>query len=534
MCAGTSWLLVDPSPLCPTLGAMFIPGRTGCWECLTFRLGRLRPAEAYLHARCATTFTVPDRLTAQGAESALRSRSALEWVVRRPGCPSCGDDGHVEARRREPPQLNDTPVRPQARHLLDPFNGVTTGLKRLRSASPHASHVFVAAPAGDGRASDLASLRRVLASRATGSGTTRNAALRAVIGEAVERHCGIAYGDERDVRATLAQLGDDAIPPNECMLFSTSQYSARAAANRIGDSATRVPVPLHESARIDWTVVWSLSTGRRRFVPTAYVVRGSPRTLGSKYCVADTNGCAAGKTLADTVVRGFLELVERDAIAIWWYNRLDVPRLDNDSTLIDERASSTSDARRPRESWLLDLTTDLGIPVIAAISRRLDSPCERLVFGFGASWRIDRAARHAIREMAQMATLADRIPDATLQHDARVACKWLRTASCEEQRFLRGSSSATRIGASVSERVPRRGSQVALHCAELAARHGMDLCVFDQTRADVGFPVARVMAPGLRPAVPRFAPGRLFTVPQSLRSIRAATEAELNPWPFVW
>ena len=40
------------------------------------------------------------------------------------------------------------------------------------------------------------------------------------------------------------------------------------------------------------------------------------------------NGCAAGNTLEEAIVQGFLELVERDAYAIWWYNRLQRPELD--------------------------------------------------------------------------------------------------------------------------------------------------------------------------------------------------------------
>ena len=36
---------------------------------------------------------------------------------------------------------------------------------------------------------------------------------------------------------------------------------------------------------------------------------------------ADSNGNAAGSSPEDAVVQGFLELVERDAVALWWYNR---------------------------------------------------------------------------------------------------------------------------------------------------------------------------------------------------------------------
>ena len=43
---------------------------------------------------------------------------------------------------------------------------------------------------------------------------------------------------------------------------------------------------------------------------------------------ADSNGCAGGTTLEDACLQGFYELVERDSVAIWWYNRTSRPRVD--------------------------------------------------------------------------------------------------------------------------------------------------------------------------------------------------------------
>ena len=59
------------------------------------------------------------------------------------------------------------------------------------------------------------------------------------------------------------------------------------------------------------------------------------------------------------------------------------------------------------------------------------------------------------------------------------------------------------------------------------------MLVVDQTRVDVGLAVVKVIIPGMRPFWPRFAPGRLYTVPITLGwHTRAATEDELNPVPF--
>ena len=62
----------------------------------------------------------------------------------------------------------------------------------------------------------------------------------------------------------------------------------------------------------------------------------------------------------------------------------------------------------------------------------------------------------------------------------------------------------------------------------------MEFLVLDQTRPDIGMPVARVIVPGLRHFWERFAPGRLFDVPveMGLREERVA-EADLNPAPVT-
>ena len=82
-----------------------------------------------------------------------------------------------------------------------------------------------------------------------------------------------------------------------------------------------------------------------------------------------SNGCAAGNTLEEAIIQGFLELVERDAYAIWWYNRLQRAEVDldklGDSYIRDLRAHF---AALGHGLWVLDVTSDLSIPVVIAVS----------------------------------------------------------------------------------------------------------------------------------------------------------------------
>jgi ribosomal protein S12 methylthiotransferase accessory factor len=67
-------------------------------------------------------------------------------------------------------------------------------------------------------------------------------------------------------------------------------------------------------------------------------------------------------------------------------------------------------------------------------------------------------------------------------------------------------------------------------CQSLVERMGLEMLVLDQTRPDIGMPVAKVLVPGLRHFWARYAPGRLYDVPVRMGELAASTpESELNP-----
>ena len=110
----------------------------------------------------------------------------------------------------------------------------------------------------------------------------------------------------------------EAIAPNDILLFSDAQSRQDAASADESGEAQVAPVGFDPSARIEWSPVWSLRDGRFKYIPTTllYFFYSGPAAFR-----ADSNGCAAGNTIEEAIVQGFLELVERDAYAIWWYNR---------------------------------------------------------------------------------------------------------------------------------------------------------------------------------------------------------------------
>ncbi len=102
-------------------------------------------------------------------------------------------------------------------------------------------------------------------------------------------------------------------------------------------------------------------------------------------------------------MQGFLELVERDSVALWWYNRVRRPGVDLDSFAEPYfPALRAFLARHRRDLWAVDLTSDLGVPAFAAISRRTDGGMEQIMLGFGAHLDARLALLRAVTEMNQM------------------------------------------------------------------------------------------------------------------------------------
>jgi ribosomal protein S12 methylthiotransferase accessory factor len=111
--------------------------------------------------------------------------------------------------------------------------------------------------------------------------------------------------------------------------------------------------------------------------------------------------------------------------------------------------------------------------------------------------------------------------------------EWFKTATLASQPYLMPDESAQLVR--YSSQTARNGDigETVCRCQEIMEKQGMEVLVLDQTRPDIGLPVAKVIVPGLRPFWARFAPGRLYDVPVMLGWNRQQlTENELNPVPM--
>lgn len=468
-------------------------------------------------------------------------------LSRRPQCPTCGDHEILQRRGFEPLKLESrrkhfthdgghrafTPEQTvqKHQHLISPITGVVTELVRITDPANPLVHNYRAGHAF-GNAISLRGLRNILRHKSSGKGKTDSQSRASGLCEAIERYSGIFQGDEPRKRATLAEMGNLAIHPERCLSFSDVQYANREALNAQGSAEVYrwIPNRFDESQAIDWTPVWSLTEQTHKYVPTAFCYYSYPLLEADRFCRADSNGNAAGNTLEEAILQGFMELVERDSIAMWWYNRLRRPEVDlssfNEPYFVDLQQFYRE---QNRELWVLDVTADLGVPTFAGLSRRTVGTSERLSIGFGAHLDPTIAILRALTEVSQVGLELDKFSDDQINDsDSK---DWMLNVTLETHPCLATDRSQPM---KTANDYPKRWSNDiytdVMACVEIARTVGLETLVLDQTRPDIGLNVVKVIIPGMRTFWSRLGSGRLYDVPVKLGWLKEPrTEAEMNP-----
>lgn len=558
------WLLARPGRAIILVGPVFESDRGPCWECLAQRL-RLNQRHCLNRVWPAVRPRSPEPtlpVAASGIGSELIATELVRWlaegasnlagttvlsldsrgwraerhrVVWRPQCPACGVGGPPEKVVATPIELgaeagSTSFVTPDLRaadphatlrryeHHVSSITGAVATLERRNG--PDVMHTYLSGGPVARVHGTAAGWERWAGQYSAGKGTSDIAARAGALCEALERYSGRFSGDEPRRMARAGDLGDAAILPNVYMNFSERQFAGRDESNArlTGSLKSWVPERYDPAREIAWSPVWSLSRQTERWLPTALCYSGAA-IPGHEVCVAESNGNAAGNTLAEAILHGVLELVERDHVALWWYNRVRRPAVE-----LDTIAEPWLQALREhlltveRELWVLDLTADLGICAAAAVSCGNDGGDVRI--GFGAHLGLGGAAVRAVTELVQLGLGA---PSGGLGTGPRVDLR------ADPGSFLRPEPSAAESDAAADPESP----QVALDRVRTAIeRRGLELLVLDQTRPDIGLPVVKAIVPGLRHFWPRLGPGRLYDVPVELGWLpRPLEENELNPGP---
>lgn len=582
------WLLAKPVGGILWLGPIFVPGKTGCWQCLAQRLRGNREVEGLILRQknqenyLEKSLPIPPALLPSTLATAINliTTEIAKWIVKqnsphnssfstlegkiitfdggrlelethilsqRPQCPTCGNPNLIRDRNSQPLILTSHPKNfttdgghrtfspdrtlQRYQHLISPITGVVGPLVSVSDPDLNLIHNYQAIHSS-GTPVNLASLRHSLRYQSGGKGKSDSQSKASCFGEAIERYSGIYQGDEARISSAFTELKEKAIHPRHYLHFSSNQYQNRQVLNQKSQIAQDwIPQPFDESKVIDWTPVWSLTAQTYKYLPTAWCYYGYPLSKDMCFCVADSNGNAAGNSLAEAILQGFFELVERDCVAIWWYNRLLRPAVDLASfaePYLWELAEFYQS--RNRELWVLDITSDLDIPTFAALSRRTDGGFEKIIAGYGAHFDPKIAILRAVTELNQIGFSFDGVGGS----QAGEMPEWLMNVTIANLPYLAPNN---RVPLKVYGDYPQRGSDDIYidvkTCVEIAKNAGLETLVLDQTRPDIGLSVVKVIVPGLRHFWSRFAPGRLYDVPVKMGWLsEALTEGEMNPMPM--
>jgi oxazoline/thiazoline synthase len=559
-----TWVLVKPKGIMPWIGPMFRHGSGPCWACLAHRLRSNRPVETFIQrfsndaicivppqasletsVRFALNFAslAIARWIVNGGQGQLDGalltfdhaalRAAEHRVVQRPQCPACGNSQLLSIRGFQPVTLESrvktfiedgghrcrTPQETYDRykHHISPITGIISSLgplpERDHPMRPiYAASHFVVPVTENPTYEDFQQ-------GSLGKGRTPAQSCTSALCEAIERWSALFQHDEPRIRASFKELGEEAIHPYQLLNFSQAQYETREERNKeLPDRRLAIPLPFDEQTAIDWTPIWSLTQNRHRYVPTAYCYANVPKLSGEQFCRYNSNGHAAGNCLEEAILQGFFELVERDAAAMWWYNRLQRPAVALQSLTEPYFARLQEHYLAIGwETWVCDLTSDLNIPAFAALGHKRGS--REFVLGLGCHFEVRLGVQRALTELNQL-----------YKPGQKQSAPW-DTETIHEHNYLFPDEKAIpRIYQDFREGYRQDLKEDVQMCIELAERCGLEILVLDQTRPDVGLPVVKVIVPGLRHVWPRFGPGRLYEVPVRLGWLDTPlNEVQLNP-----
>lgn len=365
--------------------------------------------------------------------------------------------------------------------------------------------------------------------------------------EGLERFCGVTPRGKRTiVRDSYSHLKAAALDPSMIGLHAEEQY----------EQSDFPFMPYDPESPMEWVWGYSFLQARPILVPKllAYYSLG-----GEEGFVYETsNGCAVGGSLEEAILYGIFEVVERDSFLLTWYARLEVPRLDYNSSGDSELILMIQRLRAITgyEVSLYNTTMENGIPSIWALAKGGSKDSVNLICAAGAHLDPIRAAKSAIHELAGMIPTAERRlkerrPEAEAMLDDSFLVEHMEDHSLlyslpqaeERLHFLLDERNPVRTFAEEFHSMPWQEDltedlkQILRDFRSLQ----MDVIVVDQSSSEIlrnGLRCVKVLIPGMLPMTfghhltRLIGLNRVLDVPMKLGyANHRLTPQELNPYP---
>lgn len=565
------WMLFKPSGRIIWLGPIFEPSHPfGCWECLAQRLKENRRVEVDLFGlenhnhnipplySLPTVYNIAMNLAANEVAKWERSpqkhflhhnlltldmknlETRLHHFKQQFNCHACTKFKFQKQSRvhlktslkkysydsERTSSLEDTLI--NLENIISPITGIISSLRYKIINEEHVCYTIRTLSLPTQHNSNDRYLR--IPDVATGKGKTKLQATVGCIAEAIERY-NCTFTQQEEIRCCYQDIEKDGIHPSLLLNFSDKQYKNREKTNEKEVGFNRVPKP-YDNSEIGWTSVYSMTHDRFRYVPSSYCYLHYPFEKDVEICPGNSNGCASGNSLEEAIFYALLEVIERDAVAIWWYNRLKRPSIDlksiNDPSLDQIQIRFK---KADREIYVLDLTTDLQIPCYVAVSWKLNG-CQ-IFFGTGSHIHTNMAILRAINELNQVMIRSDTPKNIDLNSIAyfeRDLVKWIITETIENHPHVMPEGAFKPI----SNYSKSEDFLTDIHLIlDILKSLGLEAFLLDLTNPNIQLYTVRVIIPGLRHFWCRLGPGRLYDIPVKLGWIKnALPETKMNPIPY--
>lgn len=257
-------------------------------------------------------------------------------------------------------------------------------------------------------------------------------------------------------------------------------------------------------------------------VETNYTLPSAP---GAGSFDASTNGLASGNHLLEAVSHGICEIVERDAVTLFWVAGQEVfARASLDLETIDDAGCRHTLAQITRAGLVVgvwETTSDVGVPAfMCRISERPDDPQRQpFIAGFGCHPSRPVALLRALTEAVQgrLTRIAgSRDDNPRSRYDLQVD----RSPSGMDWSWIDSVSPRRSFRQVPTWEAETFDEDVSWLLERLRAVGIRRVVVVDLTRPELGLPVVRVIIPGMEAAI--MAPGEL-AVGLRARAVQART-----------
>lgn len=563
------WMIIKPTGRVLWIGPIFEPRKPGCWECLAQRIKENRRVEVDLFGNDNSRLNRQPQISLQTTRSIAFNIAATEiakWLrLQRPHklegniftfdsgtlestlhncpqmkCATCQrtcvpDSKHTVLQSSKKLNLNDEGERSQSADttldristLISPITGIVPS---LRHATVNGYNICYSI-------TNFTNFNQISPGRfripevAVGKGQTKASAIVGCICEAIERYNG-TYTNQPQLRCRFSEIDQNAIHPHELLKFSERQYNDRKQLNAKNGPFNRISEP-YDNSEIGWTRAQSLTDNSCTYLPSSFCYLSYPISNEVSMCPGDSNGCASGNSLEEALYYGLLEVIERDAVAIWWYNRIKRPLLKVDPYLL--KGFHDAIQEQDRHFFLLDITTDLLIPCFVAVSCKKDG--SRVFFGSAAHLNPRLAISRAIGELSQL-MIRQFLPQSTdlekIPPQERELAQWILTQSIYDHPHLLPLDNQTKQYPAIQSSLATDDFLDDIQtCIKLLTHQNVRAFFVNLNNSSINHHTVKVICPELRHFWCRLAPGRLYDVPLKMKWIsKNLLENEMNDVPY--